>query len=394
MPFTQVTKSRGLLLALYFAFLLALPSHALGHAEPLAGNCKAPLTHNFQSPISLEEQLTEQLNQLSFQYLPNYAGFTLTHPGPPNTARRIIQLPSWPDDFRQTLTVQDWKVKREHFELIDVGYKNLEAFSNRVNRLVLDHLLEHTTEDLEVRFDNWRIYAGHRMIRYRWGVHDAVMELYKKTKPYLNPEDFRTLSYLNKQSGNSDVLALLRSDPSEEPSDLLTEPEINERLVLTIQISYLKTHSYMKAEIPSLSLNGEVTIRDTDLYPFEYRIEVKDRPTFRNKVHGRFPVLKTCEMLRYGSFDTKLPQAVRDRFLFQAFERARSRGMRYIIAGADKFTARLYKRYGFQIFAELPIAGQEKEYLTYVDMESPEFKTIYENLRVSGKQVRVKIEAI
>jgi hypothetical protein len=92
-------------------------------------------------------------------------------------------------------------------------------------------------------------------------------------------------------------------------------------------------------------------------------------------------------------FGKKLPLEVHETFLYLIFKTAENRGMKAMIAEADGKTARLFARYGFKIWSNLPsIQSKEKEFLIYVERGTPEWEMAMD--RFHPKLPPVKIEKL
>ncbi len=343
--------------------------------------------------LAVIKRVTETIKHLQFRYIDGREGFTLTHPtsDSQNDARpmRTVQVRSMPNDFGTAVQKEIWKSHGRRFELLNVGLKNLEPYSIRVNRYVLGHLIAHPDDNLTVLFDSKRMRLADYILSYRWPTHEAVMRSYHEAKPYLNENDFRILKDLNEASTNNDVITLLDHDPTTENSS------ISNRVLLTIQISYFGTRSFFRPSVDDLLKNEIPNSHENDLLPFEYRIPVELRAKFREAFYSKFPARHTCEMLRYASFDSTLPQDVRDRFLLYAFQKVVDRKVKYIVAGADPATARLYRRYGFQIFSKLPTSqNKEPEYIIYLSVNSPQFLKMMNRLRQNAQHVDATTKGI
>ncbi len=346
--------------------------------------CEYILTRaNLQNRVAEARRVADEFSTREYRYLGNHLGFSLsrTRELHDTTKResRFVSVPSLPGDYQQSVTRQFWQANGKKYQFVNVGLKSLEAYSDRVNRTVFAQLLTHPDDDLIVYYDDSRLAVGKRLMKYRWGVHDAVLEIYKRKKPYLSENDFRTLIYLNKVSQNSDVLALLY------PKTIVPAARgVSNRVALTIQISYFGDRHYFRPSVAEI-VDPESMPNPKDLLPFEYRIPVDQLAAFRAAFYSRFPARYTCEMLRYASMDNQIPQSIRDRFLLTAFQKAERRGMKYVIAGADKYTERLYRRYGFQIYSPLPNGQiEEPEYVLYLRIGTPEYSEMIARLQRSA----------
>jgi hypothetical protein len=65
-----------------------------------------------------------------------------------------------------------------------------------------------------------------------------------------------------------------------------------------------------------------------------------------------------------------------------------SRGMRYILASTDAYTSRLFRRYGFKVFATMPTeGGGTSEYLCYLEVGGEDFVRVMGELANASAQV-------
>jgi hypothetical protein len=102
-------------------------------------------------------------------------GFTVRKKGEGNEYHaKEIHLSSTDNDFK-FLNKQLWALNQKKYYFTDVGFKNLKAYSEGVNKIIIDHLQESPMRDLQVLYDPVRILAGELLTSYRWSMHDAVL---------------------------------------------------------------------------------------------------------------------------------------------------------------------------------------------------------------------------
>jgi hypothetical protein len=256
--------------------------------------------------------------------------------------------------------------------------------------VALHHLRENPTANLRVNFSRGlkdRILA---LAEFRWQVHDAVLDTYSSTKHYLDDRDLFLLKFGNVWSGNSDVFALLNGSvfSVHEPLPLF---EMEKRLSLAIQISYFGDENYFKPT--SRGIMRPLGLQDFtmgfDLLPFEYRLPEEKRPFVREELARNFDIQHSCEIVRYAKF-TSVPSDVQAKFLYQVFMTIKKRGMRTVFAAGDANTIRLFRRYGFSKILTLPIAGRrEEEFLTYLNVETPEYEQLLTKLSKQSEPTEV-----
>jgi hypothetical protein len=212
-------------------------------------------------------------------------------------------------------------------------------------------------------------------------MHAAVLSVYHGKKDYLTPADFSTLNFVNRLSSNSDVFGLFL--PSAAP--------FRERLQLTIQISYFGNRNFFIPTTRGVLLAAGQPIDEThDRLPFEFRLSKEDVEAFRTALYQRFDQRTSCEITRYTKFAADLPRDVTDEVVRRVFERVARRGIRTMFISVDPLTLRLFKRYGFKPYAELPINHTDpgkKEVLAYLTTDSKEFAEVYRRLAESSRSV-------
>jgi hypothetical protein len=289
---------------------------------------------------------------------------------------RVVVMKPDEKDFK--FDNQTWFFNQTQYKLLDVGFKNFEAHSTRVNKIIIDHIENYPNQNLKVLYDSPRRSLGKSIGVKRWAMHGAVLLRYEETKPYLSREDLLTLERINSISSNNDVYGLTKDGV----------------LILTIQVTYYGDRRYDKPNLRQILPSQELpTAENKDLFPFEYRFGNLITPEFREKLFTRFDPRYTCEIIRYSSFDPKIPIEIEDRFVLNLFKTIRERGMKHILIGVDQATARLFSyRYGFKHFADLPALNgkKQKEFLYYMDVDGPEFVFINSALTHSSRAVDVR----
>jgi hypothetical protein len=370
-----------------FIVFLAL-SHGL-KAYPngaISKKCSPLIISASGTSADQEVSLLKNFSRYSYTMLPNSAGFALRLKGEKQRNTRTLLVQS-PRRFKTIPKRELWDFEGRQYEFVDTGFKNLEEYADRVNQLVISHILLHPDQDLVIRYDGQRIGMGDILHTYRWTIHTAVIQKYEEVKKYLERGAFSKLQDLNLRSSNNDVFALMIPE-----HDLDLNPtSIRKRLQLTIQITYPGDKTFfrpnLKDLLDSVSVEGS-TLRD--FLPFEYRIPDDLREGYHKAIFSVFDPSVTCEFTRYATFNSRLPQAVKDRFLFDAFQTAISRGMKNVVISVDKATGRLFRRYGFRKLMVLPTdQDEEEEYLYFLQVDTPFFAEIFEKLFLSGEPVEV-----
>lgn len=279
------------------------------------------------------------------------------------------------------LVHQLWSQSGEKYQFFDVGIKNLEGDALVLNRLIAAHMLKKPRTSLRIDYSPARLEYERQLLRVRWAVHDAVLKNYFMNKVYLTFHDNLLLKIPNIWSNNNDVLGLLRTSMNPET---MSKRDIQKALLITLQISYYGEQNYLRPTFRGLMFGqGHAMPFRSDKFPFEYRLDPEKAVDFRRSFVERFDPRTTCEFTRYVKFDKNLPDSVRDAFLFEAFRTAIRRGMRTAIASTDPLSARRFRRYGFEVYSDLPTRQDgTPEYLLSVDLTSPEFQSIYYGLQL------------
>lgn len=313
--------------------------------------------------------------------LKKYAGYEMKRPD----ATGHIDLAMADIDPSPFLRSATWRSPKTYFTFVDSGFRRLEAISQQINALALRHLKENPTANLRVRFSPSLQARISTLSNFRWQVHDAVLRVYSTKKNYLDTKDLLLLKFGNVWSGNSDVFAVL-SGSTFSAYESLHPLEIDRRLALTIQISYFGDENYLKPTARGIMrpLGMEKYAEAFDLLPFEYRLPEKQRVPLRQKLNEKFDLRHSCEIGRYAKF-LPLPLSTQQKFLLHAFTTIRDRGVKTIFAAGDSNTIRLFRRYGFKNFGQLPTGRQEDpEFLTYLEVNSPEFERIIHRLTMDS----------
>ncbi|MGE0525942.1 MAG: hypothetical protein AB7G93_10260 [Bdellovibrionales bacterium] len=290
----------------------------------------------------------------------------------------VIDLPHPSTIFKSEI----WQGSSERFRFLDVGFKHLREYSRAMNLLVADHVVHLPDTSLTVDVGTSFGSLLTRLYQYRWSFHRAVLEKYRKKKPYLQTADLRLLELINEISDNSDVFGLLKYD---DGSDLrtLSVNEIQDRLLLTMQVHYFGDRSFFRPTVRGMMISLGKEIHDSyDRFPFEYRIPLSLAGTIRKNVYSRFNPKTTCELTRLAKFVQVLPYDVSASFLLRVLDRARSRGMETMLVSLDSRTMRLFRReYGIKELIPLPTDQNEvPEFLGYMDLRGTEFTTLYAEL--------------
>lgn len=299
------------------------------------------------------------------------------------------------DDFAKGPRKRVWYFNNQVYQFIDVGFKNFESQSERLNSIIGQHLINHPGENLDIEFGPNRRQAEMFMRRYRWLLHGEVIEVFKKKKKYISPEGFEQLEQVNKDSTNIDVFGLIKFDKV-AASRPLSDEQIHDRLGMTLQISYYGERNFFDASLSEvLRAHGfEVPTLRVDQFPFETRLDPKRAYYFRERFYNVFDRHTTCEFTRLAKFAKDLPRPMVDRFIYEAFETAEKRGMKTFVASADSKTSRIFQHYGFKVYSLLPVPTDEEEVLLVIDVNSPHYQQVKNRLLDSALKVTVRLEGI
>lgn len=314
--------------------------------------------------------------------LKKHAGFEMRRP----EATGRVEITMEDPDSIPFLKSTTWHSPKSYFTLVDSGFRRLEAVSQQVNHLALRHLMDNPDLNLRVTFGRSLRDRISVLSKFRWQVHDAVLRRYSSKKDYLDKKDLFLLKFGNVWSSNSDVFALLNGSTF-SIHESLTSDELNRRLAMAIQISYFGDENYLKPTSRGIlrPLGLDQFADSFDLLPFEYRLSEEQRLPLREELSQVFDLRHSCEIGRYAKFQP-LPISTQQKFLLHVFATIRKRGMKTIFAAGDANTIRLFRRYGFKSYGQLPgRRPDEPEFLTYLDVESPEFERLLHRLSVDSK---------
>lgn len=379
-----------LLQPVLIAILLALP--AAGHGPSASTICEGMLTAKTDPGNKI---LRQRLRNTIITRIPS-GGFevrnsVLSDKNQATTEIVLENLHFGKDQWRN----EEWIYDGAHYSFLDLGFKDFESDSQEVHRLVIDHVREKPEAELRIVFGPQRVGDLRKRTRLRWATHDVVLEVYKESKNYLGWADFSIMKHVNRSTGNSDVLTLLRYDPDHATWSNLDAVDVHERLVSTAQVSYYGDPVILAPTAKSLAAAQNplyAGIAHERKFPFEYRVDHSESAQIHHHITSMFDPLKTCEITRFASRASHLPRPVMHRLLSEVFDTLVKRGMKVILASLDDKTFRLFRReYGFQRLFEFPVKGnQEHETLAFLFVDTQLFEQVREKLQKSGMQVEVR----
>lgn len=275
-----------------------------------------------------------------------------------------------------------WRAQNREFKFVDVGFKSLERDSLLIHRAILWHIRNHPNATMFVEFSPVQSAYRSWLQQHRWSFHDAVLSEYFKAKGYLKDVDRYLLELPNRRSSNNDVFGILSHHLENRDESGLAPPAGD--LLLSIQLSYFGNRNFFEPSAPELSGSSiQGPVRPGENFPFEYRLDSSQRVEFLSGLYGRFDMHRTAEVTRYARF-AKVPWSIHSRLLERTLMTAVARGMRTLLVSADSSTERLFRRYGFRRYAELPTRqNMAREYLMYLEMPSHEYDRFLSYLRTS-----------
>lgn len=310
-----------------------------------------------------------------------------------NQVPRVVQLDAAYHRLEAWET-EIWEYRGQLYQLIDVGYLNLEMDSRLISAILLDHMTHFAPQDLVIQFGKDRQMMYEVLTRYRWAVHEAVMDVYRREKAkYLSEGEMADLVRMNEDNQNNDVFALLRYIPGKHLSQLNSQ-EIKDNLVFTIQVTYEGIKNFDLPSVQDLiSTGGQRASNRFSLFPFEYRLDPAEAPQFRHNFYRLMQDRHVAEFTRYARIGERVPRAVTARFLLNALDACVRRNIDTIIASTDSKTRQAYmQHYHFSLYPErMPVKQSvEEEYLLYVLLNSPNGRQLVSDLTIRSTEVRVK----
>ncbi|MBX3021921.1 MAG: hypothetical protein KF799_09620 [Bdellovibrionales bacterium] len=301
---------------------------------------------------------------------------------------RNVEIPNLRVPPKDWIT-ETWETNGQSYKFFDVGFSNLASDAMEVASIVFDHIHQHPNENLRVTYGSQRRARLKNIFDFRWAVHSRVLKVYEQEKPYLSKVDYWNLLAVNIHSTNNEVLAILKGD-SPVTWDNFSQKQVENDLLSTIQISYMGDIDYFRPTLRAVwkSVGSPLPPPD-DLLPFEHRIPEENRKQFRAQLAADFDLPNTCEITRYAKFLNTLPPEVSDRLILTVFDHVLARGINTILVSTDDYTLRLFRRYGVEPYAILPMSGSQKEHLGVVRLDGEKFKAVY--ARLSERSAGVKI---
>ena len=354
-------------------------------------NAHAGVCGDFVRPLrqtSAERHaLIELYNSYSYYSLPFNMGFEVIPNGDDGVRdfRLVLDLHS------VEKSIEHWTVGDSTYLFANVGFRNLRRLGERMNRVVLSHLTKNPMYRLRVRHSVHDTTDLDHLVRIRWDIHDQVLQKYRETKEYLSDADLKALRAHPLLSDNSDVIYLLKNPPPpQDPARGYTVRDLTSHPALTIQISYYGDRDFLKPTLEGvLEAAGFPTEQDGDKYPFEYRLSADAAEEFRAALDERFQSASTAELVRYVKFGD-VPRNVQELFILRTMQLVQKRKMKTVLAAGDPLTTRLFRGFGFSVFAPLPTDTDVHEWLSFIETESEKFGALHERLSSGTRDIKVE----
>lgn len=277
------------------------------------------------------------------------------------------------------------------YHLFNFGLQNLVADALDLRREFVEKRLRYPDDSIEFRSVGMRKKTLQILHKFRWTIHDSVLDIYRRWKSdYLSESALEELKLPNKGSDNHDVFAIF--DTPSKPFEELTEAEIKEYLLVTIEVFYSFGGQILRPSI-LWDLHQTSPSRVFGSMPFEFRLNGEAGRKFKNAFDRKFRNRKLAEFIRYGKI-SNLPRSAHVTMLLQAFETAQRRGVDTIVISVDSKTREMFEGpFRFSLFAELP-TGQsvEPEFLLHLDVHSEDFQKTLADLRAQVQQVNSQSE--
>lgn len=290
----------------------------------------------------------------------------------------------------QEVLGETWTDENQKFRFMNIGSRQLLHGNNPedVISLVMAEAQKHPGMDIQVPINpEWAIMKKVLNDRQIYASTKGIRN-YIERKPYLDSEDLYTLrehDLLNKQE--NDFLVLLK-DAEKHPLEMSSE-EFEKNLALMIRIARFNPNEspFIGLVVDGFGLNPSL--------PFFQRVPPdlqKPLQSFllqlTNKKNLRF-----AELSRYNKFQ-ELSEAIQDKFLARMFEMARQKEypIDFFLLECDRFTSRLFARYGFKKLVRLtPNGNNSPEYLMYLDTHSQEYLDVV--ARLNGNSSHIQVQA-
>jgi len=282
-------------------------------------------------------------------------------------------------------TAQQLDTSQGSYLLFNVGYRRLDADFEQTKKILVQEAKENGGfhRNFEIRFTEEALETRSKLKGFRWLIHDKVIETYRKVKGYISEFDFQWLVAFNHLRSSSDVLALSKNIG--KPVSQMTEKELQENAVLTIQVSYpeLRMHDF-----PSMNdlMGSAGTLIPYRYLPFTLRVKKAGLEDFLDQMWHDFKGKRLVEIARYVKFQKKISPVAHARLLLEAVNLAEQNNAEVLIASTDTKTAQLFtSKYKFKVYQEMPAKTDEPEFLISIEVGSSDYIEFKKNLEEASK---------
>lgn len=274
--------------------------------------------------------------------------------------------------------ISSWKTRRftyqgENYRMINVGSNMMKRDLEAGHELMRNIFEGNSKDSYEFEASGEASEVRDVLSRFRWLAHRQVIAAYRESKgSYLSDIDLKRLELHNLFYENSDVFILLKEP--QKALRTLTEAEINEHLLMTIQVSYAEGANNPIPHVAHLIRSDERRQVYSPL-PFSERIlgQVRLRISHLKRwLESSAP----AEMTRFSQFQ-EVPEPIKNLFMRHVFSEAEQKNVDSYVATADPHVSRMFSIfYGFTVRnAILPTGEKDQaEVLSYLIKGSPQYK--------------------
>ena len=347
--------------------LCATGQAALKLNEPLVP-CELALHANVAEVHQLPHSLMGLLAEYTITDLRDFQGHQLIRSG-----GALRQSPAPDLIFNSKKWRRErWSVGAEDYWFYDVGFRNLENDAADLNAAVLAQVMTNPGESHVFTSSEARRRDLRNLHRFRLALHGRVVKQYLEDlarNPYLS-ESLAALDESAHLNTNVEVFGILnhRLDWDADAEDVMNHT------VMTVQISFDEHAEYFRPDVFGMLQQLGIKVGRPVPLPFMLRlVEGRATANFMKEYDETFGKDRVCEIARYLKAIKNLAAPLKNRLLYEVFNRARQRGCTVLVASVKDSTARLFEMYGFQKFRAMPTGTSKREYLTYLLVDSPEF---------------------
>lgn len=287
-------------------------------------------------------------------------------------------------------TIEHWRFGDSTYLFANIGFRNLKKMGEQINQLVLEHLINSPEKMLRVHFSTNNALAKEHLVNLRRAIHAQVLRKYQERKGYLGTNDLRALMSHALFSDNCDVLYLIENPRPPVNQAAYTLRDLGDKAALTMQLSYFGDRNFFRPSVRGLLSAAGFPIHDnSDLYPFEHRLDEDAALKFRAALDARYSSETAGELVRYVKF-AEIARPVHSLVLLRTMQLAQKRGVQNVFAAGDPKTTRLFRLYGFSHYQNLPIESGVTESLTHLEVGSEVFNTVFQKLSADSRNVEIR----